>query len=252
MSENKETFTEKKSTRRNFLKNSGLTLGGIVLGGAVTSLVVKNNDGETTVADSHSSHGAETSNFNRALMFFNIEQFLTVEAAAEQIFPKDENGPGAKELLVGYYIDHQLAGGFGSNAKEFRQGPFLKGEPTQGNQSAILNKDLFTMGVAALDAEAFKLAEKKFYELEEEKQIELLQKFEADEVALNGATSKQFFNLLKKLTIEGVYADPLYGGNANLEGWKMKRYPGSQMSYVNIIEKDEFVEMEPKSLSDHQ
>lgn len=108
------------------------------------------------------------------------------------------------------------------------------------------------MGVAALDAEAFKLAEKKFYELEEEKQIELLQKFEADEVALNGATSKQFFNLLKKLTIEGVYADPLYGENANLEGWKMKRYPGSQMSYANIIEKDEFVEMEPKSLSDHQ
>ncbi len=37
----KENFTEKRSTRRNFLKNSGLTLGGLVLGGAVTSLVVK-------------------------------------------------------------------------------------------------------------------------------------------------------------------------------------------------------------------
>ncbi len=39
MSEKKETIIEKKSTRRNFLKNSGLTVGGIVLGGAVGSLL---------------------------------------------------------------------------------------------------------------------------------------------------------------------------------------------------------------------
>ena len=52
-------------------------------------------------------------------------------------------------------------------------------------------------------------------------------------------------------TIEGVYADPMYGGNKDMMGWKMKRYPGNQPSYANEIEKDGFIVMEPKSLHDH-
>ena len=57
-------------------------------------------------------------------MYFTPEQYRTTEAAAERIFPKDKNGPGAKELLVAYYIDHQLAGGWGMGAKEYISGPF--------------------------------------------------------------------------------------------------------------------------------
>ena len=32
-------------------------------------------------------------------MYFTPDQYRITEAAAERIFPKDENGPGAKELL---------------------------------------------------------------------------------------------------------------------------------------------------------
>ncbi|WP_390217059.1 gluconate 2-dehydrogenase subunit 3 family protein [Halobacillus seohaensis] len=64
-------------------------------------------------------------------------------------------------------------------------------------------------------------------------------------------SSLYFFELLRSATISGTYADPLYGGNANMEAWKMKNFPGSQMSYLKEIESEEFIEMEPNSLRDH-
>ena len=36
-----------------------------------------------------------------------------------------------------------------------------------------------------------------------------------------------------------------------MEGWKMKEFPGAQMSYVACCRKKEFVVIEPISLSGH-
>ena len=65
---------------------------------------------------------------------------------------------------------------------------------------------------------------------------------------LRGVTSRTFFNILRAATIEGVYADPAYAGNKNMEGWKMKDFPGNQMSYINQIESEKFVKIKPNSL----
>ena len=65
---------------------------------------------------------------------------------------------------------------------------------------------------------------------------------------LKGVSSAHFFGVLRTATIEGAYADPLYGGNANMEGWKMKNFPGHQMSFLDIIEK-EFTKIEPMALN---
>ena len=51
MSDKEKSHIEKegRSTRRTFLKNSGLTVGGLILGGAVGSLFGRNSDsGEKT------------------------------------------------------------------------------------------------------------------------------------------------------------------------------------------------------------
>ena len=45
----------------------------------------------------------------------------------------------------------------------------------------------------------------------------------------------------------------MYGGNKDMAGWKMKNFPGHQMNYMNVLEKDEFVKIDPMSLnSQHQ
>ena len=81
-----------------------------------------------------------------------------------------------------------------------------------------------------------------------EQQDEILTVFANGEVDMHGVTSDTFFRLLRAATLEGAYADPAYGGNKNMQGWLMKGFPGHQMSYLNNIEAEEFVEYEPSSL----
>ncbi len=252
MSETKEnnSMMSKRSTRRIFIKNSGLTVGGVVLGGALGSLFGTNNaETATAPAETHTSEHKAASNPNIALMHFTPDQFRIAEAASERIFPADDNGPGAKELLVAYFIDHQLASGWGYGAKEYTSGPFFPGEPSQGYQSSLNRQQLFDIGLAGLDNHSLKTYEKPFIDLTEEEQDAVLTDASEDKVKLKGINSKTFFSALRSVTIEGVYADPLYGGNANMEGWKMKNFPGHQMSYMNIIEKDEFVKIDPVALN---
>ncbi|NHM32145.1 gluconate 2-dehydrogenase subunit 3 family protein [Bacillus sp. C11] len=238
------------NTRRTFMKNSGLTLGGLIVGGAVGSLLGKKPMTKTEQASAPMMHEM-AQNPNKALMFFTPDEFKVVEAAAEQIFPKTDVGPGAKELLVGYYIDHQMAGTFGNNSREYMTGPFYPGEatPELGYQTHLTRKEVMTLGIKALNDEAAKRFKSKFNELKEEQQIEILKDFEANKVNIKGAaTSGFFFSLLRKVTIEGAYADPMYGGNKDMAGWKMKEFPGHQGSYVNVLDKD-FQKIEPKALN---
>ncbi|WP_010649740.1 gluconate 2-dehydrogenase subunit 3 family protein [Oceanobacillus massiliensis] len=246
----KNQLDEKGSSRRKFLKNSGVAAGGVVVGGVLGGLVGFGKDKEP--ASSTATQPAENksaSNPNMALMYFTPDQLAITEAAVERIFPEDENGPGAKELLVGYYIDHQLALGWGTGAKDYTSGPFFPGEPTQGYQSSLNKQQIFDIGLQAMEKHSVSSFEKSFVDLTEEEQDTVLTDFDEDKVKMKGVTAAYFFSVLRAATIEGVYADPLYGGNAGMEGWKMKNFPGHQMSYKDMIDSEEFIEMEPKSLN---
>lgn len=250
LSENKIVPKENKSTRRSFLRNSGLTVGGVVLGGALGSLIGQKQTMEP-VSHQGMNHSTEMVNHNQALMYFTPDQFKVVDAAAEVIFPKTEAGPGAKELLVAYYIDHQMAGSFGLNTKEYMTAPFYPNEavPEQGYQTHLKRQEVFDLGIVALNAEANKKYKAKFNEITEEEQIVILTDFEEDKVKMSGSvSSKFFFTLLRKVTLEGAYTDPMYGGNKDMAGWKMKNFPGHQGSYAHLG-KDEFVVVEPKALN---
>jgi gluconate 2-dehydrogenase gamma chain len=41
-------------------------------------------------------------------------------------------------------------------------------------------------------------------------------------------TSQQFFNTLRTHTMEGMFADPVYGGNKDFAGWRLVGFPGAQ------------------------
>ncbi|SFQ37009.1 gluconate 2-dehydrogenase gamma chain [Psychrobacillus psychrotolerans] len=237
---------DKRSSRRTFIKNSGLTVGGVVLGGALGSLLLK--DGKTTTNETNVHSSTAPSNPNVALMYFTPEQYRITEAASERIFPKDENGPGAKELLVAYYIDHQLSGAWGMGSKEYTSGPFFPGEDTQGYQGRQNRQQIFEIGLKGIQDHSLKTYDKSFIELSEDEQDAILTEFADGNVELKGVSSAHFFGVLRTATIEGAYADPLYGGNANMEGWKMKNFPGHQMSFLDIIEK-EFTKIEPMALN---
>ncbi|KAB7706198.1 gluconate 2-dehydrogenase subunit 3 family protein [Bacillus aerolatus] len=246
---------EQKSTmtRRRFIRNSSLIAGGAAIGGGLLGTLIGMNldEEERTSPNKLTGHNQSGNGqaSNRALMYFtDKENFQVLSAAAERIFPEDDNGPGAIGLGVPYFIDHQLAGNYGNNTREYMQGPFPEGTPTQGYQSPLKRHQIFDEGIRMLKEISQKNHQKKFDELTGEEQDKILTQFDTGKVKMRGVDSTTFFNLLRSAVLEGAYADPLYGGNNNMDGWKMKNFPGHQGSYLSQIEAKEFKEIQPQSL----
>ncbi|MBY7142935.1 gluconate 2-dehydrogenase subunit 3 family protein [Virgibacillus sp. NKC19-3] len=251
VADEKNDKQQSEISRRKFIKNTGYVAGGAIGGGILGSILGTNFlDGNQQQTAPESTD--EANNFNRALMYFTRqEDFDVLSAATERIFPEDDNGPGAIELGVPFFIDHQLAGGYGNNDREYMQGPFYPGSDFQGYQTRLKRRDVFDVGIQAIQRESQNEFNASFLDLEGEQQDEILQKFQDDEVDMKGVTPTTFFELLRSATIEGAYSDPLYGGNGNMQGWVMKEYPGNYMSYIDEMEEEEFIEKEPKALRSH-
>lgn len=265
--------------RRKFLKNSGMVAGGLVGGSLLGGLFISERDDKKVKEEKKSPKEIA---YQEARIFFTREEdFNVLSMATERIFPKDHNGPGAIQLGVPYYIDKQLAGDWGINARDYRQGPFPvlssddeepnasgeaaestiksphgegknEGKAISEDQSRLNRRELFIEGIRALNGISRKNHDTSFDELEKEQQIDILKSFESGKAKMKGAPSSIFFQLLRQATIEGAYCDPLYGGNKNMDGWKMKEFPGAYPAYTGQIEKDEFFKPDPLPLTNTQ
>src|SRR5699024_2964265 len=181
-----------------------------------------------------------------ARMFFKRrEDFETLSAATERIFPEDDNGPGAIELGVPYFIDKQLAGSWGTNAKAYMHDPFRQNQQVKDYQHKDTRQDKSGANTSTKAPTPTPRYQTRLNRSEED-QDEILQNFESGEIEMEAISSKTFFNILLQMTIEGAYADPVYGGNKNMMGWQMKEYPGPRMAYINDIDADEFIKMDQK------
>jgi|SRR5690625_2858549 len=259
--ESKETKDEESSSeeteigsqdvsRRDFLKNAGVATGGVIGGALLGGLFTQSLQTDTKTTTEPAPE--DVKEFMEARMFFTrYEDFAVLEQATERIFPEDDNGPGAIGLGVPFFIDKQLAGPWGMNAKDYRQGPFL-GSESPIDQSIQTRGEVFLQGLRTMNQLSKEKFDKTFDQAEEEQQIEILQEFEAGNVEMKGVDSSSFFMLLRESTLEGAYSDPLYGGNKDMAGWKMKEFPGAVPSYTDIIESEEFVNMDPIGLTDYQ
>lgn len=164
------------------------------------------------------------------LRFFTEDQALDVAAAAARIFPADESGPGANEAGVVVYIDRQLAGPYGRDRYRYTQPPFETGIPEQGYQGKATPRDLYRAALPQL------------------KGLHLLTPAEQD-AALTRIEKTAFFQMLKTHTIEGMFCDPMHGGNAGLTGWKLIGFPGPRMSYGDEVDRYHGREFRPAPLS---
>lgn len=260
MTDKKENSTEKISSnntnkdhdpsRRTFVKNTGMVIGGLAGGSLLGGLLTNQFQTKPTTAPVDDK---EKKDFMEARMFITrLEDFRVLEQATERIYPEDDNGPGAIELGVPYFIDKQLAGEWGVNNKEYMKGPFIQGKDSHGYQSRLTRGEIFILGLRKMNEVSKDQVGESFDTAGEEQQDEILKDFESGKINMVGVNSETFFNLLRKLTLEGVYSDPLYGGNKDMMGWKMREFPGARPAYIDVIDKEEFVKMDPISLTDFQ
>jgi gluconate 2-dehydrogenase gamma chain len=167
------------------------------------------------------------------LRFFDEREALIIAAAVARIFPSDEIGPGAPEGGVILYIDKQLASPYGRDRFRYTRPPFEDGVPEQGYQGKATPRELYREGLALLAG---------FDRLSPVEQDAKLREIEAT----------YFFQLLRQHTIEGMFSDPMHGGNADLIGWQIIGFPGPQMSWASHIDQHygEAYRPKPMSLSD--
>jgi gluconate 2-dehydrogenase gamma chain len=156
-------------------------------------------------------------------------------AAADTIIPADELSPSGSECGVATFIDRQLAGAYGSGARLYRDGPFPKGKPELGYQLSLTPREFFRAGVAAANEWTRKTYGREFDRLSEKDREEALKTMEQGKAPFPGFTSTMFFNALLQITMEGFFADPIYGGNRNMAAWKMIGYPGLPATYKEEI-----------------
>lgn len=246
-----ETGKEQETSRREFLKNSGYAAGGLVGGGLIVGLL--NNSVFKSEETAAPSDGESDKRYDETRMFFTrLEDFRVLEQATERVFPEDENGPGAIALGVPYFIDKQLAGDWGSNKKDYMHGPMQEVEGIATYQTLMDRGQVFIEGLRKINSESEERHNEAFYDIEGEQQDAILQALEDGEIELEGVRSSTFFNLLLQMTNEGAYADPLYGGNKDMQGWKMREFPGVRAGFTDLIDSEDFQVLEPTSLKDYQ
>jgi len=170
-----------------------------------------------------------------ALLTLTATEAAFFSAAADTFIPADELSPSGTDCGVVIFIDRQLAGAYGSGARLYRQGPFRKGKPGQGYQLALTPREFFAAGVVATNAWSRKTYGKDFDRLAPPERAAALKDLESGKAALDDFNGKQFFEALLQITMEGFFADPIYGGNRKMASWKMVGYPGLPATYKEDI-----------------
>ena len=168
--------------------------------------------------------------------FFTPEEGSAVEALVDRIIPPDPKTVGGKDAGCAVFIDRQLAGGYGRSDGLYMLPPFQDGEPTQADQTPLTPAQSYRQALAALDGYCRSgFVGNAFRQLGVDQQDLVLTKLEKGEAKLDGADGRKFMALLIKDTRAGFFADPVYGGNVNMAGWRMIGFPGARYDYRDWI-----------------
>src|ERR1700720_4728194 len=176
------------------------------------------------------TESSESSVRGYAWTVLNLTQVATLDAFFEQLFPADEYGPGASSIGVMQYLDRALSGSYGRHLETYR------------------------LGACALDAESVHRFGKPFVEADPVQKQELIAALEQDSApSFRAIDGRAFFELARSHLQEGLFADPIYGGNRNKGGWRFLGHPGVWMensAEENLSEKPADKGGEIRSLSD--
>jgi gluconate 2-dehydrogenase gamma chain len=169
------------------------------------------------------------------LQFLTQWEFDYVTAMAETIWPTDDLGPGAREAGVGYYIDGQLAGSWGQGHRFYLNGPFFTPADTgHGWQIPMTPADVYRAFLPAFDAYVRQNLGNGYPHLSADQQTTAMTALQQGKavIPIGGTTSfasSDFYNLFRQNVLEGMLADPAYGGNRDMVGWKFIGFPGDPM-----------------------
>ena len=164
-------------------------------------------------------------------VYFKADEWVFIRAACARLIPSDGDGPGAIEAQVPVFIDKQMAGDFGKASDWCMTGPHdPAADPLLGFQSPLTPAEIYRQGITAVDAWCKGEKGKAFADLDSATQDEVLRQLEMSKIPLKPEV-RDFFTFLLQNTKEGFFADPMYGGNYRMVGWKHIGFPGARGAY---------------------
>lgn len=167
--------------------------------------------------------------------FFTAEEYRFLCHACERIFPEDENGPGALALAVPRFIDKQMQTPYGQGDLWYLHPPFGNGPPELGYQLPYSPQELYRRTIEPINTHCLMTYNALFADLTTTQQDEVLHKLEDGVLQFNDIPGAVFFEQLRTNTLEGAFADPLYGGNDAMGGWKMMGFPGARADFMDWV-----------------
>jgi gluconate 2-dehydrogenase gamma chain len=144
-----------------------------------------------------------------AIRFFDRRQAGIIHAAAGRIIPGTPDDPGAKEAGAVVFIDRALDG-----------------------YDHDWQRD-YIVGLEGIEAYAQAKYGKRFVDLNDQQQDDILTNMDegSAEAEQYFSNPKGFFGILLNHVRQGMFADPIYGGNRNSVGWKLVGHSGVLFSH---------------------
>jgi gluconate 2-dehydrogenase gamma chain len=171
----------------------------------------------------------------RHLTALTANEAELVDAIVSRLIPADENGPGAHEAGVVYFIDRALGLGFQNISSGF---------------STL--KDAYAANLEAVDAYARSAQGASFAGLSPAQQDAVLTDMQQNKATGFTPDSSTFFNVLRNNALQGMFGDPYWGGNAQFIGWDLLGYPGLKLVWTVAEQRiDAPVKKVHKSVADY-
>jgi len=207
-------MTDGALDRRGFLK-------GAVVGGAAAATTAP-------LPESAKAEQSTTASAAEGYAFFNLPEAAFVEALVDHMVPADELSPKGTVIGINVYIDRALAGGWGKGERLYMQGPWKTGTPSQGYQLPLTPAQLYRAGIEATNAHCRKTYGKSFDLISDEHRDEVLGALSSGKLAFdNGLPARVFWGTVYQTVMEGMFSDPIYGGNRDKAGWRLLGFPGA-------------------------
>ncbi|MEL6339191.1 MAG: gluconate 2-dehydrogenase subunit 3 family protein [Myxococcota bacterium] len=193
--------------RRRFLALAG---GGAFAAGGVVWWTLRNRDPSPSVPVSDRRPTAVVPKPRGSDLVLTRDEVLgqqhmvTLSSVVDRIYPSDGDEPGALDVGAFDYIMEQLR--------------------RRDMQSA---RRILMRGAAQANRLAVRVGNGLFSMVSEEQRDEVVASMLAGEGARGSFVPQEFVQFMVALTLEGMFAHPVYGGNLDGRGWTLIDYAGA-------------------------
>jgi len=222
-------MSETKIGRREFL-----TTVSVVGAASASALAPVTAEAEAASQTPAAQHTPEAAGYT----YLKPSEQAFVEALVDHMIPKDELTGSGTEIGIATYIDRALAGSWGKGDRLYKEGPWQRGTPNQGYQLPLTPAELYRAGIQGSNAYCRKTFGKDFDRCTAEQKETFLNDLAGNKITFDGGLpGRAFFSMFYENVMEGLFADPIYGGNKDKAGWKMIGFPGVMANNAENVKK---------------